>query len=175
MIPVLIVPGIGNSGPSHWQSIWERKFPALTRVVQRDWDHPESDLWVVELDAYIRANESCIIVAHSLGCLVVARWTELHRKKVAGVLMVAIPDPSAPAFPVEARGFEAVPARWHGGPLTVVSSNDDPYATPAFTGHCVSAWGAEHVNIGSAGHINSASGLGDWPAGWAMVDRWRQR
>ena len=27
------------------------------------------------------------------------------------------------------------------------------------------------VNIGAAGHINSASELGDWPAGRALLER----
>jgi serine hydrolase len=89
--------------------------------------------------------------------------------------MVAIPDPSGQAFPVEARGFDHVPPQWHGGPLAVVSSDNDPYASPSFTSRCISQWGAEHVNLGSAGHINAASGLGDWAFGWALVERWRQR
>ena len=44
--PALIVPGIGNSGPTHWQTVWERRHPLWRRVVQRDWDHPECDEWV---------------------------------------------------------------------------------------------------------------------------------
>lgn len=173
MTPVLIVPGIGNSGPAHWQSRWEQKYPAVTRITQRDWDHPDRETWVAALDAAIQAMGPCIVVAHSLGCLVVAHWAQWRRQRLRGVLMVAIPDPSGPSFPAEARGFEALPAQWHGGPLTVVSSDDDPYSSPSFTQRCVADWGARHQVLGSAGHLNAASGLGDWPFGWALVDRWR--
>jgi hypothetical protein len=50
MRPVLIVPGIGNSGPAHWQSLWQAKYPEVTRVMQRDWDHPVREEWVKVLD-----------------------------------------------------------------------------------------------------------------------------
>lgn len=38
--PVLIIPGWGDSGPTHWQTLWERANPAFRRVVQRDWEYP---------------------------------------------------------------------------------------------------------------------------------------
>jgi predicted alpha/beta hydrolase family esterase len=31
------------------------------------------------------------------------------------------------------------------------------------------AWGSRLVNIGNAGHINTASGFGDWPAGLELL------
>ncbi|MBN9424378.1 MAG: alpha/beta hydrolase, partial [Candidatus Accumulibacter sp.] len=37
---ILIVPGRGNSGPEHWQSIVEDLLPDTRRVQQDDWDHP---------------------------------------------------------------------------------------------------------------------------------------
>jgi len=43
MRSVLLVPGIGNSGPGHWQSMWQAKHSDVGRVIQRDWDHPECD------------------------------------------------------------------------------------------------------------------------------------
>jgi predicted alpha/beta hydrolase family esterase len=143
--------------------------------VQRDWDHPECDVWVEELEAAIQAHSPCIVAAHSLGCLAVARWAERRRQILPGVLMVAIPDPSGPSFPAQAQGFEELPVHWHGGPLAVVSSDNDPYSSSTFTERWVAAWRAEHLMLGSAGHINAASGLGDWPFGWSLVDRWRQR
>ena len=49
-VVVLIVPGIGNSGPRHWQTLWERQHPDWRRVQQRDWDHPVCDEWRRGLD-----------------------------------------------------------------------------------------------------------------------------
>ena len=31
------------------------------------------------------------------------------------------------------------------------------------------AWGSASLDIGACGHINGESGLGDWPAGRAML------
>ena len=36
----LIIPGYANSGPQHWQTLWEEKHPEYKRVHQKDWDHP---------------------------------------------------------------------------------------------------------------------------------------
>ena len=33
------------------------------------------------------------------------------------------------------------------------------------------AWGAELVDIGNAGHINTASGYGEWPEGERLLQR----
>ena len=34
--PILIVPGLYNSGPDHWQSHWERELPNAQRVEQQE-------------------------------------------------------------------------------------------------------------------------------------------
>jgi len=36
------------------------------------------------------------------------------------------------------------------------------------------AWGSEFMMSGEAGHINSASGLGDWPEGFALLNALRK-
>jgi predicted alpha/beta hydrolase family esterase len=36
------------------------------------------------------------------------------------------------------------------------------------------AWGSEFMMIGEAGHINSASGFGDWPEGLALLNTLRK-
>jgi hypothetical protein len=36
MATVLILPGLNNSGPSHWQSLWLAAHPEYCRVVQKD-------------------------------------------------------------------------------------------------------------------------------------------
>jgi uncharacterized protein len=34
--PVLILPGLDNSGPEHWQTHWQKQNPHFVRVEQRD-------------------------------------------------------------------------------------------------------------------------------------------
>lgn len=54
--PILILPGLGSSGPEHWQSLWEASNPAFRRVVQRDWDYPDLEDWVETLNKSFLAD-----------------------------------------------------------------------------------------------------------------------
>lgn len=168
--PILLIPGIHNSGPGHWQTHWEQRHPGVTRVQQRDWDHPVRAQWVQAIDAAVAACATPpVLVAHSLGCLAAARWCEESTRAVHAVFLVAVPDPAGPNFPADARGFEAVPRSLGGRAVTLVSSEDDPYSSAAFTDRCAAQWQAVRLRIGARGHINGDSGLGDWPQGWALV------
>ena len=177
MRPVLLVPGIQNSGPTHWQTLWQARHPHVTRVMQRDWDHPVCSEWVDALDLAVQtAAEPPIVVAHSLGCLVVAHWMARSASPLHAVLLVAVPDPEGTAFPREALGFAPTPRSLRGTRLRLVSSTDDPYASPPYTQRLLTDWGdgVEHTCLGAMGHLNANRGLGDWPEGWAWVERWRR-
>jgi predicted alpha/beta hydrolase family esterase len=56
-------------------------------------------------------------------------------------------------------------------PTIVVASRDDPYVAFERATAMAKAWGAELVDIGKAGHINSASGFGEWPDGERLLQR----
>ena len=58
-------------------------------------------------------------------------------------------------------------------PSVVMASEDDVYVTLEQAAAYAAAWGSRLVNIGRAGHINSASGLGAWPAGYALLEALR--
>jgi predicted alpha/beta hydrolase family esterase len=76
---LVIVPGLGNSGPEHWQSHWQRAYPAAMRVEQSDWQHPSLREWIETLDATVRnAGAPAVIAAHSLGCALLAHWATLR-------------------------------------------------------------------------------------------------
>jgi predicted alpha/beta hydrolase family esterase len=167
---VLLVPGIGNSGPEHWQSRWESEQDSYVRVQQRDWENPVCADWVSSLElAAQRAAPGAIIAAHSLGCLVLAHWLARTSVSIAGALLVAIPDPSRTSFPVQAVGFAPVPLERFPCPSIVVASSDDPYSDLEFSQRCAGAWKSRFVNIGRAGHINADSGLGNWSEGHSML------
>lgn len=170
MHPVLIVPGWTNSGPEHWQTLWERELPQARRVEQRDWDLPEREAWVAALDAAIRASsDPPILVAHSLGCVMVAHWAVTRASSVQGALLVAPADVERTDAPEAIRGFAPIPKTPLPFPSILVASSNDPYTTPARSFALASAWGSECVFIGEAGHINSASGLGSWPDGRRLL------
>jgi len=167
---VLLVPGIGNSGPTHWQSYWEAAHASYARVHQRDWDHPVCADWVAALEcAAQRAAPNPLLVAHSLGCLTAVHWLAQTSINVTGVLLVAIPDPDRASFPAQAKGFAPIPGNQLPCPSIVVASADDPYSDIAFAQRCANAWKSRFIDIGCAGHINAASGLGNWEQGHRML------
>jgi uncharacterized protein len=168
---VLVLPGIGNSGPAHWQSRWEASNPSFTRVVQRDWDKPVCSEWMASLDeAVSRAGPATVLVAHSLACLTVAHWAASSPRRIHAALLVAVPDPAAPSFPREAVGFAPVPQRRLPFRSLVVASATDPYARLEYALQCASAWGSDFVDIGPAGHINATSGLDEWREGFVLLE-----
>jgi len=169
---ILLIPGIGNSGPEHWQSRWQLAHPDYIRVEQRDWDHPVCTEWAAALEhAAKRSGPESILVAHSLGCLLVAHWLQGTRLPVAGALLVAVPDPASREFPADATGFAPVPTGRFPCAGVLAASRDDPYASIAYARRSADAWGCEFVDIGCAGHINAASGLGDWSQGHDLLAR----
>jgi len=169
---ILILAGLWNSGPEHWQTHWERKYPAWTRAAHRDWNNPERDEWVAELDAAIAACQGRpILVAHSLGCMLAAQWAQSDsRLKVAGAFLVAPSDTEAPSYPIGSNGFAPIPMAPLPFPSIVVTSTDDPYVTLARAHAFASAWGSRVVEIGKAGHVNADSGYGAWPEGEALLE-----
>ena len=169
---VLVVAGLWNSGPTHWQSLWEQQFPAWQRVPHRDWTNPARDEWVAELDGAIAASNAGppILVAHSQGCALVADWAaSASPLRIAGAFLVAPSDIDAPHYPSDASGFQPMPLQALPFPSMVVASSDDPWVTLERARAFADAWGSSYVEIGAAGHINGDSGHGAWPEGLAML------
>jgi uncharacterized protein len=166
MTRIITLPGIGNSGPDHWQSRWEKKCPDMVRFKPESWDEPEIDNWLDALETVVRmVGPTGILVAHSLSCLLVAHWSKRSSLRIAGAFLVAVPDPSTPAFPAEAASFAPTPAARLGFPSMILASSNDPYASIAYARQCARQWGSALVEVGPLGHANVASGIGDWPRG----------
>jgi predicted alpha/beta hydrolase family esterase len=171
---VLVIPGIGNSGPDHWQTLWDAADASMVRVRVNDWDHPVCASWVEVIDIQVRgAGESLVVVAHSLGCLAFVHWAAQRRRRIRGALLVAVPNPSGPNFPPQAKGFSPLPLLELPYRSIVVSSQDDPYGSPEHAKLCADAWGSRFVDIGRAEHINNASILGRWPDGLRLLEELR--
>jgi predicted alpha/beta hydrolase family esterase len=169
---ILVLSGLWNSGPEHWQSQWERKYPAWSRVAHRDWSNPQRDEWVAELDGAIAGSQGRpILLAHSLGCMLAAQWALSGSPlQVAGAFLVAPADPEASTYPLDPNGFAPVPLARLPFPSMIVASNNDPYAHIERTRAFAAAWGSRMVEIGDAGHVNADSGYGAWPQGEAMLE-----
>jgi predicted alpha/beta hydrolase family esterase len=164
-----MIPGIGGSGPDHWQSLWQAELGAAAdRIAPRSWDEPDLDDWLSQITA--RASAGTILVTHSLGCLAAAHWLTGGRdlRGVVGAFLVAPPDPDGPEFPEAATAFTAPPAALPV-PAVVVGSENDPYCTEARTRQFAAAWRAPYVSVGTVGHVNAESGVGRWPQGRGML------
>lgn len=171
MRDIIILPGIGGSGPDHWQSRWQAVDPSMTRFAPSDWDDPDLGDWLFALDRAVGiAVRPPILLAHSLACLLVVHWAATRSARVAGALLVAPPDPASPPFPPEAASFAPVPMRSLPFPTRVAVSADDPFGTLDYGRAFAFTLGAELVEIGPLGHVNSASGLQDWPQGRVLLD-----
>lgn len=179
MRSVLLIPGIDDSGPTHWQTLWQQQHPGVRRIAQRDWHAPRCVDWVQGIaDALAREPAPVLLVAHSLGCLALLHWLAQAgsdaRRQMHAALLVAVPDPAGPAFPARAQGFGPLPSPVAGLPLTLVASENDPFSSPAYAQALARAWQAEWLMLGPLGHLNADSGLADWPWAWQWVQARRE-
>jgi len=176
---LLIVPGLENSGPNHWQTHWERLLPEASRVDLGDWAKPHRNTWVNKLNLAIhRAGRPVILIAHSLCCLTVAWWAQYERPEpgspepgsnVIGALLVAPPE--VDFFPRDDRltPFAPVPLDPLPFASTLVASRNDPWISLPTAEWMAHKWGSEFVNVGEAGHINAETDLGSWPQGLELL------
>ncbi len=167
----LILPGHGGSGPEHWQTVWENADPRFRRVEQRDWFAPVCSEWVINLETAVRnTGPNTVLVAHSLGCLLVAHWAQQTYLRIAGAFLVAPPDPSGSHYPKSVIGFSPIPNIKFKFPSIVAASRNDPFGSQIFARKCSDVWGSQFVDAGSQGHINVESGHGDWSDGRSLLD-----
>ncbi len=170
---ILVLPGWQNSGPQHWQTVWQEQNPALLRVHQRDWDAPVLADWVAMLsEAVAKARPPVVLVAHSLGCITVAHWARSPQGRsgvVRAALLVAPADVERSDTPWQLRGFGPVPALRLPFSSMLVASSNDPYLDLDRAQIFAENWRSQFFDIGPAGHINGESGLGDWPEGKRML------
>jgi predicted alpha/beta hydrolase family esterase len=167
---VLIVPGYGDSGPEHWQSLWEAAHSDFRRVAQRDWLYPVCAEWVATLEGAIRdAGTPVVLVAHSLGCLAVAHCARGRDLPVHAALLVAPADVERPDFPPVTEGFAPIPLARLPFPSILVASRNDTFTDFARSTELARAWGSRLVDAGASGHLNGDSGFGPFPLGESLL------
>jgi len=161
------VPGLHGSDGAHWQSWLERQFPRSLRIEQRDWDTPDLQGWADAIgERLARERGPFVLAAHSFGCLAAAH--ALRRgaggMDVVGVLFVA------PASPGKFRFAGALDARRVAVRSILIGSETDPWMPLAGARELAQRLGSAFVNLGDAGHINTAAGFGPWPRAKYFVD-----
>ena len=167
----VIIPGIANSDQAHWQSIWEAEWGAsASRIDVASWERPELDDWCLAIHRAVRAaGPSAVLIAHSLGCLAATQWAAANSSASSALFLVCPPDPHGPSFPRELASFAVVDAQPVHTPGLVISSDNDQFCTPERAEQLALGWGLPLISVGPVGHINSASGLGRWEDGRALL------
>ena len=164
---LVTVPGLHGSEGAHWQTWIERQFPRALRVEQDDWDAPDLARWANAVRELLTLERGpYVLAAHSFGCLAaahaLAQWP--HAGDVAGVLLVA------PASPKKFTFAGLFDARRLAMPSIVIGSETDPWMPLADARTLALRLGSAFVNLGDAGHINTAAGYGPWPRAKYFID-----
>ena len=173
MTQYLLVPGLGNSGPEHWQTFFENSGDNFQRVQQQEWEAPDCGLWIENIDKKIAEFDpaTVVLVGHSLGCTAIAHWAGVYQRNIKGAMLVAPSDIEAPAYVFPSTGFAPVPLEKLPFKTLVVASEDDAWVSLERARLFADSWGSEFVNIGKAGHINTASGHYRWQEGLELLER----
>ncbi|GBR67266.1 RBBP9/YdeN family alpha/beta hydrolase [Gluconobacter kanchanaburiensis] len=178
-VDLLLVPGLFGSGPDHWQSHWEQAY-GLRRLQQKDWENPVPEDWEAALTSAVdAASRPVLLIAHSLGAVLTARWLNAHGgRNVAGAFLVAPADVDQTTHPDvgRIRSFSPLPTTPLPVPSAVVASSNDPWLSISRARELAAAWQSDFVNAGATGHIGSSEPLGLWAHGaTALLDFTRRK
>ena len=169
---LLIIPGLHDSGPAHWQSWLQQQYRDSRRVVQRDFSRGDVQPWSERIRSTLDSagGGEWIAVAHSFGVLAPARHLAEHPDSpVRQALLVA------PADPDRFGAAELLPQRRLAIPSTMICSQNDPWMSVANAQRWAGRWGSHLSNLGRVGHINTESGFGPFPLARRWVESARAR
>ncbi len=168
-----IVPGINGSDAFHWQTMWEQKYGYI-RINQKEWAKPLYSDWEEVLVNQILAqsgNGKVRIIAHSLGCILVAKALDKIRTFCKEIILVAPADLDSCEMLRSLDSFQPLPRYSLDISGTIIFSRNDPFASPEYSQFLATVWGLDLVDVGYVGHINSESNLGGWDAGHEVLKR----
>ncbi len=168
---VLVLPGWQDSGPGHWQTLWQARH-GYVRVEQHDWARPLRGDWVARLeDVLLSCDEPAVLVAHSLGCLLTAAWAarSVNTRRVKAALLVAPGDVERAELRQQLPTWSPIELQALPFPSVLVASRTDPYCEFERARLFAHAWGAQFMDYGDSGHINADSALASWPEGHVLL------
>ncbi len=168
---VVIVPGLRDHVPNHWQTVLAEQLPGSVTVPRMATNEFSCRAWVAEIDRTLAAvHGPVILVAHSGGVMMVVHWAEKHRRPIHGALLAAPADLEVPL----PEGYPTLEALREGGwlpiprsrlpfPSIVAASTNDPLARYDRVAQYAADWGSRIADVGAVGHLNPAAGFGEWP------------
>ena len=174
---VVIVPGLRDHVPDHWQTLLEPRLPKAVAVPRREGDKLSCARWVEALDRTLSCVEGpVVLVAHSAGVMMVVHWAQRHRRPIKGALLAVPPDfeqPLPDGYPtpdtLRQNGWLPTPRTQLPFPSIVAASGNDPLGRIDRVEALACAWGSRFVDVGNVGHLNPAAGFGEWRPAEAII------
>jgi hypothetical protein len=127
--------------------------------------------------AAARIDGPIILVAHSGGVIAVLHWARLTRRAFRGALLATPADfdqPLPEGYPsiksLEDGGWLPVPRNALPFRSIVAASRNDPLASYHRVATLARSWCSKLVDLGEVGHLNPASGFGEWPQAEALIN-----
>lgn len=177
---VLIVPGLRDHVPEHWQTLLQARLPNAVSMPPLQLERLSCAAQVQALEAALaQIAGRVILVAHSGGVITVAHWAQAHARPtrpIHGALLAAPPDFESPlpaGYPTQeqlaANGWLPVPRGRLPFPSLVAASDNDPLGRKERVLELAQAWGSRVVEVGAVGHLNPAAGYGPWPRAEELI------
>ena len=174
---VLIVPGLRDHVPQHWQTLLAAELPRVRVVPPMGREDLDCATKVAAIEREAQAVQGpLVVVAHSGGVVMLAHWARTTRRPVLGALLAAPPDfdqPMPAGYPtldaLRVGGWLPVPRERLPFPSIVAASRNDPLARYERVVELAHAWGSRLVDLGAVGHLNPASGFGLWPRAETLI------
>ena len=174
----VIVPGLRGHVEDHWQTRLAAKLPDAVVVPSFGRDKRDLAGRVADLHRVIQdAGAPVTLVAHSAGVLTTLHWARQHDLPVRGALLATPPDlarPLGPEYPtleqLEESGWLPIPLAPLNFPSIVAASTNDALCDFERVRALARVWGSEFIDIGPVGHLDPASGYGDWSGAEALLD-----
>jgi hypothetical protein len=175
---VLFVPGLRDHVSDHWQTLLAARLETSACVARLGKQNLSCEAWVEALDdTYSRIEGPVVLVAHSAGVMMVAHWARRFHRAIHGALLAAPPDfeSALPAgYPttqtLAKHGWIPTPRLALPFPSIVAASTNDPLGSLERILELARQWGSQVVNAGAVGHLNPASGFGEWPMADTLLE-----
>lgn len=177
-VTVLIVPGLREHVPDHWQTLLAQQLARVRTVPPLEHDKLSCAARVAAIETEVqRIDGPVVIVAHSAGAIMVAHWALRATRPIHGALLAAPADletPLPPGYPeretLRAHGWLPIPRGRLPFRSIVAASTNDPLARFERVAGLAADWGSRLEDVGAVGHLNPAAGFGEWPRAMALLE-----
>ncbi|NKY54427.1 RBBP9/YdeN family alpha/beta hydrolase [Nocardia vermiculata] len=175
---VVIVPGLRDHVPDHWQTELAAELDRVRIVPPLEQDTLSLATRVGVLDDVLsQLSGPIVLVAHSAGVMITVHWAQHSDREIHGALLATpadIEQPFPPGYPstaeLDGHGWLPIPRRRLPFPSLVAASSTDPLASVRRVAGMAEAWGSRLVELGDVGHLNPASGFGPWDGARVLLD-----